>query len=71
MPLKIEKRVPIPRPTRQSYPFESMEVGDSFFVENGSYNNVNSSAVHWARKRKGVKFLTRDVSGGVRCWRTE
>ncbi len=73
---EIDKNVPLPaRGTStggKKYPFERMEVGDSFFVPwtQGSKNSVNSSA-YWAKKRYGFGFTTRTDNdyGGIRVWR--
>lgn len=75
---KIEKGVPIPpgggRPTAP-YPFDKMEVGDSFFTAGEkAQSRISNSAKNYATK-KGVKFTTRTVTeGGVkgaRIWRIE
>lgn len=66
---KIEKNVPLPG-VAATYPFEQMEVGDSFFAEGKTANQLQNAASHW-RKRKGWKFATRTEEGGARIWRTE
>lgn len=79
----IEKNVPIPfaRPfgRRESrYPYESMEVGDSFLVPTQEdtpaavlLRRMRQSAL-WASKRYNAKFQVRSVpEGGVRVWRVE
>ena len=53
--LKIEKGISIP--LRKKYPFEMMEIGDSFFVEAGSYASIWNTA-----KSRGFKK-------GIRVWR--
>ncbi len=69
--IKVEKNIPIP-PFRKTlkYPFEGMEVGDSFFVTDVKRNNLAITARKYGSKT-GKKFLVRDVKGGVRCWRVE
>lgn len=67
--IKIDKNVPIPpagqgRPRK--YPFDEMDVGDSFF--SGSIASVESSAYS---RNDGKKFVLRKVRGGVRVWRVE
>lgn len=67
--MKIEKGVPVPviaEPVR--YPFESMQVGDSFFVEGGVLTRL-CNAHGRAGRRMGRKFTARKVEGGVRVWR--
>lgn len=70
---EIEKGVPIPEITHASkYPFEKMEVGDSFFVEGDeAKNRLYSSASVYSKRHGGkTKFVVRGVDGGARCWRT-
>ena len=56
------------------YPFEGMEVNDSFFVacdfEDRAVvaNRVRSAAIQWG-KRRGLKFTARMVDDGIRVWR--
>ena len=73
----IDQCVPIPRKSGGSgappkYPFGSMEVGESFFMEASSEEDikpVRSAASRYA-KRNGLEFASRTVDGGVRVWRT-
>jgi hypothetical protein len=62
--LKIKKRVPMPEPRRpqrkRKYPFESMAVGDMFFVPGGSAKSVSSYASLIGAKLE-KKFNTRQV----------
>jgi len=78
---KIEKNIEMPTWFRNGsgyrgmYPFEEMEVGDSFLIPT-SPNKLEKSrlsvanAVLGYRKRwnKGFKGATRTVTGGVRFW---
>lgn len=69
--IKIEKGVPIPtdRYVRTAYPFEEMEVGDSFTVNPDKYATLRQSAS--ARgARLGMKFKVSKMGSEVRCWRT-
>lgn len=81
----VETGIPLPppyvRPRRvglKKYPWPDMEVGDSFFVpftpeEPGTWvqNRVNASAVHWLKRyARTRRFTTRQMAGGLRCWRT-
>jgi len=72
MNIKIDKNVPIPETAGNGavYPFAEMEVGDSFYVEGKTSNQLQNAASHW-RKRKGWKFATRTKEGGARIWRVE
>ena len=76
---EIEKNVPIPKPQvvgrPSKYPFEKMDVGDSFFVENQKHESVYklSVTISQATRRsrlKGKRFTVRQLDGGVRVWRT-
>ncbi|MBK8810786.1 MAG: hypothetical protein IPN69_08665 [Acidobacteria bacterium] len=70
----IEKGVPLEK--RQPYkkgrfPFDSMEVGDSFVVDKNQYKNARASAALYG-KRNGKTFATRTLADktNVRVWRT-
>lgn len=68
MKYEIEKDIPIPEVSgkgRSKYPFPEMEVGDSIFSDNVS---IRQAAYAYAR-RKGKKFVVRQVDGGYRVWR--
>ncbi|MFA4836354.1 MAG: hypothetical protein WC749_09830 [Dehalococcoidia bacterium] len=64
----IEKDVPIPRPCGRTkkYPYEEMEVGDSFFVP-----EKLGSIAHVSKRLYPKKFSMRFVDGGTRIWRIE
>jgi TusA-related sulfurtransferase len=67
----IEKGIPIGPRSRASatkYPFEKMEVGDSFEVETNSPTGVATGARQWA-ERHGMVFTTRRTKKGIRIWR--
>lgn len=72
--LKIDYDVPIPSDGRHTgsrrslYPFDDMEVGDSFFRK-GPYDRMQANILGCASRRKPKKFTTRRVTGGIRCWR--
>ncbi len=76
MQIVIEKNIPIPRIDhsgrgRQLSDFTlallSMEVGDSFVTDRP--NSKMSGFFVFARKKKGFRFCTRKVEGGIRVWR--
>jgi len=68
---EIEKGIEIPKVVRAAkpckYPWKTMEIGDSFFVER-SAREMSSMIAH-AGKRWGKKFTVRTVDGGSRVWR--
>jgi hypothetical protein len=71
----IEKNVEIPEARiRNNHPYKEMEIGDSFFVENGKLARVCNNNYRM-QKLLGCKFIARsEQSGdvkGVRVWRTE
>ena len=70
MTLKIDKGIPPPpeRRRRNKYPFRDLDPGDSFFVPDTAAKTMGSSVSH-ARKRYGIRLVTRTENGGVRVWR--
>ena len=71
---KVEKGIPI-QSWGTSYPWDEMEVGDSFFAE-GKKINVLTSAVSSRRKKypeETYAARTRTENGvkGVRVWRVK
>jgi len=68
---KVEKGIPIPVARNVAkYPYEGMEIGDSFFVPNMSRVRMNGSVQH-QQYRRGWKFSMRTESNGVRVWRVK
>ena len=72
--MKIEKGVPMPESNnlRGKYPFEQMEIGDSFVIHDVQGRNVRtalSNAVAYYQNKSQQKFATRRVDGGWRVWR--
>jgi hypothetical protein len=75
MSFSIEKDVPLPeKNVRWKYPFDQMEVGDSFFVVNKDTTQM-SALCKRAGKRLEGRFVTakseKDGQSGVRVWRME
>lgn len=84
---EIEKNISIPprRHTGvnkigiiRKYPFLEMKIGDSFLypATGTSEKNMARIRILGARSNGGaavkkLKFITRQVSGGVRCWRVK
>ncbi len=71
----IEKGVEMPRSKKATiYPFEQMEVGDSFFIETDDprrkQNSLRGCCRNSQHRYPGRVYATRVVPGGVRCWRT-
>jgi len=69
---KIETDVPIPTvgKSRLTYPFNAMQVGDSFAVPVSKAASMRNCAHHY-QKKHGHKYLTRRNRTGtqVRVWR--
>lgn len=69
----IEKGIPVHDPrgnanaSRGKYPWEAMQIGDSFFAA-VSPNALRTTAQYHARKT-GRKFVVRKEGDGARAWR--
>jgi hypothetical protein len=70
----IESGIPMPSPVSgpgvRKYPFDRLEVGQSFYLsgKEKDFSTLRNAAFQHAR-RYGKKFITRRVDGGARCWR--
>lgn len=72
----IEKGIPIPgaRETKRIYPYQEMEVGDSFAVEDiepQTYGRVASSISAQLKSKNGRKYAMRRIRAEqvIRVWR--
>lgn len=65
--IKIEKDIPVPMIWGRKYPFNQMEIGDSFFIEIKTPHSFSQSTK--PLRDKGWGFTTRKENGGVRIWR--
>ena len=71
MSIAIENNIPLPQERkRNTYPYRSMDIGDSFFIDNIAMNIVCNNNYQTA-KRTGMKFTARREGNGVRVWRIE
>lgn len=71
---KIESGVPMPeRVIRKKYPYEQLEVGQSFFVpcKKDAAKMKQISIGSTAARHKPKRFTVSVVKDGVRCWRIE
>jgi len=67
---KVEKGVEIPVKSLSSiYPFEIMEVGDSFFVDDIEKYEALLNRKSSLKRKINIKICVRKVDGGVRVWR--
>jgi hypothetical protein len=64
--IKIEKNIPIP--DKLAYPFDALEIGDSFEVQ-GKTTKQFAGKVYISGKKLGKKFTMRATTAGVRVWR--
>ena len=71
MKVEIEKNVPVPEWHGRSgakYPWDTMEVGESFIAQCKNINSL-STARNNAERRYNRKFSCRTTPEGVRVWR--
>ncbi len=70
--IKVEKNIRIPETSAKGrpsiYPFATMDVGDSFFLDGKAVASISPVAASHGQKY-GKKFTCRTVEGGVRVWR--
>lgn len=72
--IKIEKNIPMPsvgaRGRQKTYPFDEMEVGDSFYVEDRTTSQISSLAYNWKQRHgSNSKFVVKQEGPGARIWR--
>lgn len=66
---EISKDVPVPPPIRRmNYPYEQLQVGESFWVAGVSMQSL-CNANRRQSKRLERKFICRRENEGVRIWR--
>lgn len=79
--IKIDKKVPMPQGRGgnalwETFPFDEMEVGDSFYVE-GKKGPALSGIIQsykrarWLKDKAELKFTCRSDAKGCRIWRTQ
>jgi hypothetical protein len=69
--IPIDKDIKMPG-SRHGFPFDGMQVGDSFLVPPKISRAVVSAAMQRAAEKLKAKFSLRAVGNGdVRCWRIE
>jgi hypothetical protein len=70
---EIEDNVPVPKvhqPGRPSkYPFDTMEIGQSFFARGISCRAVGNAGRHKKPKRFRCRSVIENGIRGTRCWR--
>lgn len=66
----VDKNVPLPgRFAMLTYPFEEMQVGDSFLAPAHTVRARFYTIVAEAKKRLGWEFTVKRTPEGYRCWR--
>lgn len=72
--ITIDKGIPLSPHARRgrcaTYPFDQMEVGDSFCVSAKLRSRVSSAAAWWKGMHPGWDYTTRKVGDSFRVWRT-
>lgn len=75
MAIEIEKNVPVPtgrgvgKAKSSAYPFEGMEVGDSFVLDEDATRRVRSAAERFKKTHRGWTYKTKTSIGRIRLWR--
>lgn len=69
----VDSRIPIPsRYSRAQYPWDSMRVGDSFFVPGEKRESMAvRSAARYRAAKTGERYTVRKKDNGVRVWRVK
>ena len=74
--INVDKGVPIPEAaTGRKYPFDQLQVGDSFFAPGKTQSHMNNCAGNYRKSMPHVKFTMRNVKDetghviGARVWR--
>lgn len=76
--MQIEKDIPPPsskgsdrKSSGDRHRFSELAVGESVFLEGESTQGKACMTARQAARRAGKVFVTRNVDGGARIWRTE
>lgn len=68
----VEKGIPLPvRQVAKKYPFEEMDIGDSFFVTDASVALIHANARRYAPMRFTCRTVFEGDVKGIRVWRIE
>lgn len=68
--IRISKHYPIPSDSRARYPWDEMEIGDSFALPKAKIGTLKSAAVY-QNKRSNNKYVVRLSGDKARCWRVK
>lgn len=70
--IEIDSGVPIPPrkpPANKRYPFEKLEVGDSFAKPEDVTPNAMRSVARYHARKNGAEYKVRQTETGWRVWR--
>ena len=67
--MQIEHGIPIP--TGSPYPFDDMEIGDSFALPKDQTNNVRMAVTRYKKDHPEWDYTTRVDDINIRLWRTK
>ena len=67
--MQIEHGIPIPN--GPLYPFDDMEVGDSFALPVDQANNVRTAVTRYKKESPDWGYTTRIMDNVIRLWRTK
>ena len=72
-PIKIDKGISMPKfnGDKGRFPFEKMEIGDSFLFPKETEKYSVHSMTYTAGRKLNKKFSIRNTAEGFRCWRVE
>ena len=72
MTIAVEKDIPVPtvRARVSKYPYASLEINDSFVIENGNLQHV-CNLNYITGKKLNKKFICRTEGSNVRVWRKQ
>lgn len=68
--IKTTKKAPLPAP-RNSYPFRTMDIGESFTVPLSDRAKARAAASQYQIRYPAVKFTGRQEGKAYRLWRIE
>jgi len=78
MSYKIEKNLQLPTKRHNKFPFDKMEIGDSFLVPKSEITalenmrqNIYNAAAAYRTKQPDFKCSVKAVEDGIRVWRVK
>ena len=72
---EVVSGIPVPTPhkptTPSPYPFDALNVGDSFFVPGATHRTIANHLNRYRSKNRNKTLVSRIIDGGLRIWRTK